>query len=126
VDCTLQGFFLECSVGWWWWGGITFVGRENVKNIQKANKNCYCLGRTLKLSGMGGGNIPPAPHKGPETITGTRLYGSPVSAVLKSNVAIDIPKRVLPAQKHIHLSCLSANLLSTTALLRLLAMKLFP
>ena len=36
-------------------GKIAFVGRENVKNIQKTNKPCYCLG----------GNSPPPP-KGPE------------------------------------------------------------
>ena len=38
-------FFLRCSFG----GKIAFVGRENVKNIQKTNKICYCLG--------GGGNL---------------------------------------------------------------------
>ena len=52
-----QGFFEKCSLG----GEIAFVGRENVKNIQKTNKICYCLG------GGGGGNlklrgeIPPPP-----------------------------------------------------------------
>jgi len=25
-------------------GKIAFVGRENVKNIQKTNEICYCLG----------------------------------------------------------------------------------
>ena len=30
-------------------GEIAFVGRENVKNILKTNKICYCLGGNSKL-----------------------------------------------------------------------------
>ena len=39
---TSAGFFSRDVV---FWGGIAFVGRENVKNIQKTNEIRYCLGR---------------------------------------------------------------------------------
>ena len=42
-------------------GGIAFVGRENVKNIQKRNEIRYCLGGKFKTLGGGGGNSPPPP-----------------------------------------------------------------
>ena len=39
---TQAGFFSRDVL---WGGGIAFVGRENVKNIQKkTNEICYCLG----------------------------------------------------------------------------------
>ena len=44
-------FFLEMQ-------GIAFVGRENVKNIQKTNKNFYCLEGKFKLR-RGEGEFPP-------------------------------------------------------------------
>ena len=55
-------------------GGIAFVGRENVKNIQKRNEIRYCLGGKFKTLGGGGGGggkfpPPPPPPKGPEKKT---------------------------------------------------------
>ena len=41
-----------------------------MKNIQKPNKLCYCLGG----GGGGGGNFPP---KGPEKNTGRWALGNP-------------------------------------------------
>ena len=43
--------FSRNVVFFWGGGGIVFVGRENVKNIQKTNKLCYYLGGNLKLRG---------------------------------------------------------------------------
>ena len=41
-------------------GKIAFVGGENVKNILKTNKICYCLGGGGgKLKTFRGGEIPP-------------------------------------------------------------------
>ena len=40
------------------------MGKENVKNIQKTNKICYCLGGKFKTLG---GEI--SPPKGPEKNT---------------------------------------------------------
>ena len=45
-------------------GGIAFVGRENVKNIQKQTKFCYCLGGKFKTLG-----VEISPPKGPEKNT---------------------------------------------------------
>ena len=39
----IQGFSRDVVLGGGG-GGIAFVGRENVKNIQKTNEICYCLG----------------------------------------------------------------------------------
>ena len=50
-------------------GEIAFVGRENVKNIQKTNKICYCLGGG-GIQNLGGEISPP---KGPEKNTGQRF-----------------------------------------------------
>ena len=45
--CRYFNTFLEM----WFWGGgggIALSGEENVKNIQKTNKLCYCLGGNFK------------------------------------------------------------------------------
>ena len=48
------GFFSR-NVVWGW--EIAFVGRENVKNIQKTNKICYfvCVCVCVCVGGGGGG-----------------------------------------------------------------------
>ena len=45
------------------WGEIAFVGRENVKNIQKNKHILLLFGWEIKNLGGGGGISPP---KGPE------------------------------------------------------------
>ena len=61
---TYQGFFKKCSLG----GKSAFVGRENVKNIQKTNKICYCLG-----GGGRGGISPLTTMKKKNTVTYTSI-----------------------------------------------------
>ena len=56
VNLSRDIFSRNCSLGGW----ITFVGREDVNNIQKTNKICYYLGGKFKTWGGGelGGIFP--------------------------------------------------------------------
>ena len=52
-------------------GEIAFVGRENVKNIQKNKQNLLLFGGGGEIQNLGGEISPP---KGPEKNTGSDSY----------------------------------------------------